>query len=48
MAVAVYGLEGAMALSRDLRNEALSCLGAFGAGADYFRNLTEEMYKRNH
>ena len=47
-AVAVYGLEGAMALSRDLRNEALSCLSAFGAGADYFRNLTEEMYKRNH
>ena len=47
-AVSVYGLDGAMQVSRKLRDDALLALQDFDASADYFRNLTVEMYNRKN
>ena len=47
-AVSVYTLDGAKKRSTALKEQALSALGAFGAEADYFRNLTTDMFERTH
>ena len=47
-AVSAYTLEGAMNKSFALKEEALKALEAFDEKADYFRNLTKNMFERNH
>ena len=47
-AVSVYTLDGAKKRSTALKEQSLSALDAFGAEADYFRNLTTDMFERTH
>ncbi len=47
-AVSAYGLEGALRLSAELKDKALTALADFGARAEYFTRLTLDMYERKH
>ena len=47
-AVSAYGLEGALRLSAELKEKALTALAGFGERAGYFTRLTLDMYERKH